>query len=339
LFILRLSDFLAFDMTDTALENIVGDPCGGGGGWVNWDDLGAIGVGTFSITQIDVCAGWYVNKITVYYKNLATGEKRMTSNGTDRSGNGDPVHSFILDNDERICGINGAAGGWLDAIQFVTTKGRTSGWYGGTGGTRFTQSFPNHYLGWMKGRYGNYIDMVQITWIPDVAEVIVTDVVYDIPNAQRYTPTSIMEGTLVNNGNSPQGMTQSFTYTQTSSITWSFGAAIMVGATLKVTAGIPDVASASLEVSTSLTSTYTYGRTDTTTVTNTDSYTATVLAHCYKKCQLAIVHGNGKVNFSYKMTYKYRDGLMVTVDNQAPGTFTGVSFDTSTATFGPDVPL
>jgi hypothetical protein len=87
--------------------------------------------------------------------------------------------TFLLSNEERINKVTlyagtgtgpylWKAGGklvhYILGIQFHTTTGRTSAFYGSKKGEKFTESYDGFTLGYVKGKSGLLVDMLQFIW-------------------------------------------------------------------------------------------------------------------------------------------------------------------------------
>merc|ERR1711981_689442 len=91
----------------------------------------------------------------------------LTQPGT--GGSGGRAGTCQLDEGEQIIIVQGGAHGYIDRLEFITSKGKVCGPYGGRGGDAFVSSFPGCFLSYISGASHNYIDSLTFHWeCPDV---------------------------------------------------------------------------------------------------------------------------------------------------------------------------
>lgn len=104
---------------------------GGGGEAFNElpDNCGA------TIRRIVIRSGSVIDGIHIIYR-LSNGQEYT---GEHYGGHGGGLHTVNINTDggERIIGVSGKAGGFVDQLEFVTNWGRILGPYGGCGGGNF----------------------------------------------------------------------------------------------------------------------------------------------------------------------------------------------------------
>ena len=105
---------------------------GGGGGKAFKelpDNCGA------TIRRIKIRSGSVIDGIQIVYR-LSNGQGYT---GKHHGGTGGGLHTVNINTEggERIIGVSGRAGGFIDQIEFVTNWGRLLGPYGGCGGDNF----------------------------------------------------------------------------------------------------------------------------------------------------------------------------------------------------------
>jgi hypothetical protein len=109
------------------------------------------------IASIRVLAGARINQIQINYCEPSGAPHHVEFGQTG----GHPNPLFVLDANEHIVAVLGRSGGRLDAIQFVTSKGRKSPMYGGKGGRPFEVFFgDNSELYGLRARSGDEVDCV-----------------------------------------------------------------------------------------------------------------------------------------------------------------------------------
>ena len=79
-------------------------------------------------------------------------------------GSGGKLEFCELSANETISLVRGRYGRVLDQIEFVTSKGRVCGPYGGNGGRDFSKSIPGYHLSCIFGRSGRLIDQMAFVW-------------------------------------------------------------------------------------------------------------------------------------------------------------------------------
>ncbi|MBR9836129.1 MAG: hypothetical protein GYB42_13320, partial [Alphaproteobacteria bacterium] len=104
---IELGDEIEISYTEQTAGN-------GGNAWVN-EELSTVKRG--EIDKVEVCAGRYVNAVTVYYNG-----KR----GTQFGGPGGDCEFFDVDKTSFISEVIVWRGDWINAIQFVLDNGTTS---------------------------------------------------------------------------------------------------------------------------------------------------------------------------------------------------------------------
>src|SRR5689334_8038853 len=93
-----------------------------------------------AVTRIDVWAGTYVDGISTYF-SCTNGAKPYFHRG----GFGGNYNSFALDVGEGIVGTDVRSSKYVDAIRFRTSWGRTSPYFGGSGGNLGFSTIPTGY--------------------------------------------------------------------------------------------------------------------------------------------------------------------------------------------------
>lgn len=120
------------------------------GGDVFSDDL----TETCGLTRVIIRHGKYIDAITPVWKMVGGTEKQ----GLRHGGTGGDESSFKLDEGEFIKRVTGRSGKYVDQLTFHTSKGKTHGPYGDTGGGSFEIGGLN--VGGFFGRSGKYLDAI-----------------------------------------------------------------------------------------------------------------------------------------------------------------------------------
>lgn len=111
-------------------------------------------------------AGAWIDSVTVVYETPDGRRYRSPRHG---GATGDPCVIPIAP-DERILGIRGRYGTFIESVQFITTKGlsRICGGPGGAGNYRIDVP-PNHTFVGFAGRAGSYVDAIGLALAPQSA--------------------------------------------------------------------------------------------------------------------------------------------------------------------------
>lgn len=142
----------------TASGLLAGSWLAGGEGGSPWSDLEVTCDPGQYVTGVRLVTGKkYVDSLQFQYDKSKWGDVHGAQGKT-------PNVKFALDSGEYIVRVDYRSGSMLDAIGFVTNKGRTFGPFGGGGGSPHSYSVtPGEKLGCMYGRAGSSIDQIVLT--------------------------------------------------------------------------------------------------------------------------------------------------------------------------------
>merc|ERR1712141_576782 len=143
------------------VEGVIEDGPYGGNGGEAFTDGGTIHLNG-PPAKIDIRAKNYIDAIRFTY-----GDTDASWHGG--SGGHEGAGTCQLDEGEQIIIVQGGAHKYIDRLEFITSKGKVCGPYGGRNGDAFVSSFPGCFLSYISGASHNYIDSLIFHWeCPDV---------------------------------------------------------------------------------------------------------------------------------------------------------------------------
>ncbi|CAI9109406.1 OLC1v1009222C1 [Oldenlandia corymbosa var. corymbosa] len=164
----------------------------------------------------------------------------------------------------------------------------------------------------------------------EVSEAIISreisNVRYHLGDARIYNQTPLVKGVsfVVNRSPTSTSQTVNFSVTDTTSNTWESSLSLKLGVSMKFKAGIPLIASTTVEVSTEFTGSYTWGETRTTERMLSSSVTVTVPPMSSVRVSMLATQGSCDVPFSYTQRDVLVNGRPVTYQKD-DGLYTGVN--------------
>lgn len=110
------------------------------------------------------CISRKIKSICVRAGSCVDSIRLLSSEGNPaHGGTGGAEHTFTIDDDDEVTAVTVWSGSLIDAIQFDTRKGKTSGKYGGPGGVQHYIKPPDSSMGLVgvAGREGGLVDGLQ----------------------------------------------------------------------------------------------------------------------------------------------------------------------------------
>ncbi|CAF1128365.1 unnamed protein product [Didymodactylos carnosus] len=105
-----------------------------------------------------------VASLNTTYKSV---HKNSTQLRYDFSQALEDVETLTLDTDEWVIKVNGITGGFINALQFHTNKGRQTRLVGVSSGTSWSEGGGGaKVLSYFNGRYGDEINQIQLNFVP-----------------------------------------------------------------------------------------------------------------------------------------------------------------------------
>ncbi|CAF0879964.1 unnamed protein product [Adineta steineri] len=298
----------------------------------NFNDFDTIGAaGLASPEKINVKKWGWVDSIQVDYKGGSS-----SRSGPTRGGGGGVDCILKLDADERIVKVEGSYATYLDYLQFTTNKGRKGDVCGGSSrNTLFSESKPGYVLSYISGNAGWYLNGIQFHWIREEVSYIISKITYDVSavaNQDLGEPRSVYSTTLTNR--SPVDQQTSYTYTFTTSETksWSMGVGYTLGVSTTVQAGVPEVASVGVTISSEISTSFTYGQDQTTEKSYSQAIQVTVPPHSKITASIIVLEGKVEIPYQSLVTVVFADGTQVTRPGEK-GVFKGVQAVTAYADY------
>ncbi|CAF1445189.1 unnamed protein product [Adineta ricciae] len=142
-----------------------GIPRGGGGG-SPFNDLNVIGsYGRTIPTSIIVRSGILIDAIQVTYETSNQTQGSVVTQAPVRGRTSGTQHRFDLLPGETIVTVSGRSAGTVIGLQFTTSTGRVSSYYGDYDGTAFTEQYSGYVLSYISGRCADALDQIQFVWI------------------------------------------------------------------------------------------------------------------------------------------------------------------------------
>ncbi|CAF4073923.1 unnamed protein product [Adineta steineri] len=120
---------------------------------------------TITMTQIPNSPSPVIGSISITYK---ASDETTPVVCRDGATGGTACGPVTLDSDEKIVTVKVRTGSAVDALQFVTNKGRTipDPKCGGTGGASFTDEITGYYLSYISGTTVDHLNSIQFHWAP-----------------------------------------------------------------------------------------------------------------------------------------------------------------------------
>ncbi|CAF3117960.1 unnamed protein product, partial [Rotaria sp. Silwood2] len=319
-------------------QDILTGPAYGGDGGDLFNDMDTIGAAGFTAPKsINIKKAAWMDSIQITYQTYGKNIREAPIRGEL----GGEYCRFDLDLDERIVNVTGASDKFVDALQFITNKGRISPYCGGNSGIRFTESHPGYIMSFISGRSYHYLDQIQFHWIREEVKYIMTSLNYDlnqVKQIQKEKPTFVFSTTLINRSPIEQKISYTHTVTTVESETWTMKNELTYGVTVSISCDIPRLVDWSVQLSTTYTRGFEYGQTKTTETTRDHTLEARVPANSQLTATLLALDGEIEVPYTTNLVIVYADGTEISKSDQT-GTFTGVQLVKMTAEYGPAIPI
>ncbi|CAL1398310.1 unnamed protein product [Linum trigynum] len=152
------------------------------------------------------------------------------------------------------------------------------------------------------------------------------NVVFRLLDARIYDETVVVATKTSASNDTPNTVTHTvtLTHTETTASTWEASLGLNLGFNVSITAGIPFIEEAKVEISGEISGSYTWGKTNTTEDTLTNQYDAVVSPHSVAYVSLLATKGKCDVPFSYSVTDVGYDGKKTNYDRD-DGIYTGMN--------------